>query len=185
MQLGPTLEERVRRLEDRTAINELIARYCLVMDNRDVAGMEALFTLDVHFWSADGVMDAHGRDAAIEMFKGRFTVLGPSNHFTHDRIIEFDPLDHDKATGIVLSHAEMQRKGQPMLAAMRYHDVYQRSDGRWRFRERGLSFMYYVPTAEDLDALGPGLGQRMRAYDPPVPADWPENLPTWQRYYGK
>jgi ketosteroid isomerase-like protein len=132
MQLGPTLEERVRRLEDRTAINELIARYCLVMDNRDVAGMEALFTLDVHFWSADGVMDAHGRDAAIEMFKGRFTVLGPSNHFTHDRIIEFDPLDHDKATGIVLSHAEMQRKGQPMLAAMRYHDVYQRCDGRWR-----------------------------------------------------
>jgi len=87
MQLGPTLEERVRRLEDRTAINELIARYCLVMDNRDVAGMETLFTLDVHFWSADGVMDAHGRDAAIDMFKGRFTVLGPSNHFTHDRII--------------------------------------------------------------------------------------------------
>ena len=118
MQLGPTLEERVRRLEDRTAINELIARYCLVMDNRDVAGMEALFTLDVHFWSADGVMDAHGRDAAIEMFKGRFTVLGPSNHFTHDRIIEFDPLDHDKATGIVYAEAFGPTEGMALTAAV-------------------------------------------------------------------
>jgi ketosteroid isomerase-like protein len=185
MQLGPTLEERVRRLEDRTAINELIARYCLVMDNRDVAGIEALFTPDVHIWSADGVMDSRGREAAVEMFKGRFTVLGPSNHFTHDRIIEFDALDHDKATGLVLSHAEMQRKGQPMLAAIRYHDVYRRVDGRWRFQERGLSFMYYVPTAEYLDAFGPGLDRRMRAYDAPTPADWPEQLPSWQRYYGK
>lgn len=185
MQLGPTLEERVRRLEDRTAINELIARYCLVMDNRDVAAIETLFTPDVHIWSADGVMDSRGREAAVAMFKGRFEVLGPSNHFTHDRIIEFDALDHDKATGLVLSHAEMQRKGQPMITAIRYHDVYQRCDGRWRFKERGLSFMYYVPTAEYLDAFGPGLDRRMRAYDAPTPADWPEKLPSWQRYYGK
>jgi hypothetical protein len=45
--------------------------------------------------------------------------------------------------------------------------------------------MYYVPTAEYLDALGPGIATRMRAYDHATPADWPEKLPTWQRYYGK
>jgi hypothetical protein len=44
--------------------------------------------------------------------------------------------------------------------------------------------MYYVPTSEYLDAFGAGLSNRMRAYDVPAPADWPENLPTWQRYYG-
>jgi ketosteroid isomerase-like protein len=185
MKLGPTLEERVRHLEDRVAIGELIARYCLVMDNRDVDAIESLFTPDARVWSADGVMDARGRQAAVDMFKGRFSVLGPSNHFTHDRIVEFDHMDPDRATGLVLAHAEMQRKGQPMLAAIRYQDVYQRCEGRWRFRERGLSFMYYVPTAEYLDALGPGIGTRMRAYDHAVPADWPEKLPTWQRYYGK
>jgi hypothetical protein len=43
--------------------------------------------------------------------------------------------------------------------------------------------MYYVPTAEYLDAFGPGLDRRMRAYEHAVPADWPEKLPTWQRYY--
>ena len=40
MKLGPTLEERVRHLEDRVAIGELIARYCLVMDNREVEAIE-------------------------------------------------------------------------------------------------------------------------------------------------
>lgn len=180
-----TLEDRVRRLEDRVAIDELIARYCLVMDNREVEAIAGLFTPDVHFCSADGVMDARGRQAAVEMFRGRFSVLGPSNHFTHDRIVEFDPGDPDRASGLVLSHAEMQRKGEPMLAAMRYEDAYRRHEGRWCFQARRLSFMYYVPTAQYLDALGPGLGTRMRAYDQPVPADWPEKLPSWQRYYAK
>ena len=178
-----SLETRLRQLEDRVEIGELIARYGLVMDDRDVEAIGDLFTPDVHVWSADGVIDSHGREAAIAMFRGRFTVLGPSNHFTHDRIVEFDAADPDRATGLVLSHAEMQRKGQPMLAAIRYQDVYVRWQGRWRFRERGLSFMYYVPTAEYLDAFGPGLDRRMRAYDQPVPADWPERLPTWRRYY--
>jgi hypothetical protein len=72
-----------------------------------------------------------------------------------------------------------------MLAAIRYHDAYRRCDGQWRFAERLLAFMYYVPTAEYLDAFGAGLDRRMRAYDHAVPADWPEQLPTWQRYYRK
>ena len=146
MKLGPTLEERVRHLEDRVAIGELIARYCLVMNNRDVDAIESLFTPDARVWSADGVLDARGRQAAIEMFKGRFAMLGPGDHFTHDRIVEFDHMDPDRATGIVLAHLEMQRTGQPMLAAIRYQDVYQRCEGRWRFRERGLSVTQCVPT---------------------------------------
>jgi hypothetical protein len=44
--------------------------------------------------------------------------------------------------------------------------------------------MYYVPTAEYLDAFGPGLATRNRAYETPGPADWPEPLPTWREYYG-
>lgn len=179
-----TLEQRVRRLEDRAEIGELVTRYGLVMDDRDVDAMPALFTPDVHIRSADGVMDARGLDAAVAMFRGRFEVLGPSNHFTHDRLVSFDSGDPDRATGLVLSHAEMQRRKQPMIAAIRYRDAYRRWDGQWRFAARELSFMYYVPTAEYLDAFGPGLDRRMRAYDHAVPADWPERLPTWRRYYG-
>ena len=179
-----TLEARIRRLEDREAIAELIARYCLVMDNRDMENMPDLFTPDVVIRSADGVMNTVGREAAVELFRGRFRVLGPSNHFTHDRIVTFDESNPDRATGLVLAHAEMNRKNQPMLAAIRYEDVYLRHAGRWKFRSRTLAFMYYVPTAEYLDALGPGIGTRNRAYDSAVAADWPEQLPTWRSYYG-
>jgi len=183
MTAEPSLETRLRRLEDRVAIEELIARYGLVMDDRDMDAMPGLFTGDVRILSRDGVMDARGRDAAIELFRGRFSVLGPSNHFTHDKIIRFGD-DPDEATGTVLSHAEMQRKGEPMLAAIRYSDRYRRDAGAWRFAERLFDFFYYVPTAEYLDGLGPGLATRMRAYDEATGADIPEKLATWRAYYG-
>jgi ketosteroid isomerase-like protein len=178
-----SLEARLRRIEDRIAIEELVARYGLVMDDRDMDGMPGLFTEDARILSRDGVMDARGRDAVIELYRGRFAVLGPSYHFTHDRIIRFGD-DPDEATGIVLSHAEMQRKGEPMLAAIRYSDRYRREHGAWRFAERLFDFFYYVPTAEYLEALGPGLATRMRAYEEATGADIPEKLATWRAYYG-
>jgi ketosteroid isomerase-like protein len=178
------LLRRIRRLEDRAEIGELVARYCLVMDDRDMTGMTELFTPDAIVRSRDGVMHASGLTAVVAMFRGRFAVLGPSNHFTHDRIVRFEEDDPDAASGIVLAHAEMNRKGQPMLAAIRYADRYRRLQGRWRIAERVLSFFYYVPTAEYLDALGPGLAARMRAYDVARPADWPEGLESWREYYG-
>lgn len=178
------LLRRIRRLEDRAEIGELVARYCLIMDDRDMTAMTELFTPDAIVRSSDGVMHASGLTAVVAMFRGRFAVLGPSNHFTHDRIVRFEDDDPDAASGIVLAHAEMNRKGQPMLAAIRYADRYRRLQDRWRIAERVLSFFYYVPTAEYLDALGPGLAARMRAYDMARPADWPEGLESWRAYYG-
>lgn len=178
------LERRIRRLEDRAEIAELVARYCVAMDDRDVASVPSLFTPDVTIRSADGVMDASGLDTVVEMFRGRFAVLGPSNHVTHDRIVTFDDADPDRASGLVLSHAEMNRRGGAMIAAIRYHDEYRRHDGRWKFASRLMAFFYYVPADQYLDALGAGLATRNRAYDQPRAADWPETLPTWRRYYG-
>jgi hypothetical protein len=72
----------------------------------------------------------------------------------------------------------------PMITAMRYHDAYRRDAGRWKFASRLLTFFYYVPTAQYLDALGAGLAKRMRAYEDARAADWPEALETWKQYYG-
>ena len=84
LQPAEGLERRVRRLEDRIEIGELIARYGLVMDDRDIARMPTLFTPDVQVRSLDGVMNASGRDAVVEMFHRRIAAIGPSNHVTHD-----------------------------------------------------------------------------------------------------
>ena len=178
------LERRIARIEAREEIFELIARYGLVMDDRDMSGMEGIFTKDCVIRSMDGVMNATGLDAVVEQFRGRFKVLGPSNHFSHDKIIRFDDHNPDAATGMVLSHAEMNRKGQAMITAIRYDDTYRRDQERWKFSERVLKFFYYAPAAQYLDVLGEGLGSRNRAYEVPVAADWPEKLPSWKSYYG-
>ena len=83
------LLRRVRRLEDRAEIGELVARYCLVMDDRDMTGMTELFTPDAIVRSSDGGMHASGLTAVTAMFRARFAVLGPSNHFTHDMKLNF------------------------------------------------------------------------------------------------
>ena len=178
-----TTEQRLRRIEDREAIRELIARYGFAVDNRDVEGIADCFTHDGAFRSQDGVMNAQGREAVVAQFHGRFAVLGPSNHFTHDAIFSFDDLEPDRASGLVNSHAEVVRNGQAMWASIRYRDEYLRDEGRWRFRERLLAFFYYLAPGDYARLLDDPL--RNRAYAEPRPADVPEQLPSWQQYYAQ
>jgi uncharacterized protein (TIGR02246 family) len=174
------LATRIRRLEDREAIRELVGAYGYSIDNRDIDGLAELFCSDGVLQSADGIMNAQGRAAIVEMYKGRFAVLGPTFHFTHDHAITLDDADDDRASGVIASHAEVTRNGETMLAAIRYHDAYRREAGRWRFAKRVLNFFYYTPVVQYEECMKSEL--RQRAYGDQRPADWPETLPTWQRY---
>jgi hypothetical protein len=175
------LERRIKRLEARAAIEELLARYCFVIDGRDIAGIGECFARDGSFRSIDGVMNATGREAVVEQFHGRFAVLGPSNHFTHDNIIKFDDADPMRASGLVNAHAELVRNGLAMWTSLRYHDEYVLEEECWRFRVRTLEFFYYLRPEEYAEGLNSGL--RNRAYASPHPADYPEGLTSWKDYY--
>ena len=106
---GLTLEQRLAKLEAKDEIRELVAHYGIVIDDRDLDGIEALFTRDGSFRSKDGVLNAIGRDAVMEQFRARFAVLGPTNHFAHEHIITLDTTDCASAAGLVTSHAEVWR----------------------------------------------------------------------------
>ena len=177
------LAARVRRLEDRAAIHELVGAYGYTIDNRDIDALGELFMEDGVMMSLDGVMNARGRAAIIDLYKGRFSALGPTFHFTHDHALTFGS-DPDRASGIIASHAEVTRNGETMLAAIRYHDDYccerGRNGDRWRFAKRALSFFYYTPTAQYVEMMKSTL--RQRAYGDQRPADWPENLDSWKQY---
>jgi uncharacterized protein (TIGR02246 family) len=177
------LAARLRRLEDREAIRVLVARYAQTCDERDIDGLADLFTEDATMRSQDGVMDARGRAAIVEMYHGRFAVLGPSFHYSHDQVVTFDEGDPDVASGLVTSHAEVWRNGAALLAAMRYEDRYRREGAAWRFASRLLRFFYYVPVTEYAGVLGDRF--RMRAYAQPQSADWPEGTATWERYHAR
>ncbi|MEI6459419.1 MAG: nuclear transport factor 2 family protein [Pseudomonadota bacterium] len=176
-----TLAQRIERLEARAAIRALVGTYCITVDVRDLDGIAQCFTRNGIMRSADGVMNASGREAVIAQFHGRFAVLGPSNHFTHDHIIQFDDQDANIASGSLNTHAELIRNGEMLVASLRYRDRYQYEEGRWRFAERVLSFFYYARPGELPEVLGSAL--RNRAYPEPMAADFPEESPFWSAYY--
>jgi ketosteroid isomerase-like protein len=170
-----TLEERLQRVEDQLSIRDLTARYNFAIDNRDLDAVRLLFAPNASFGSKDGAMRATGVEAILEQFKSRFSVLGATNHFAHDHVIWFEGTT--LARGMLSVHAEVWRKEQPMVTALRYDDVYEKIDGLWRFSERLLSFFYYLNVMDYPQALG--RLERNMASGTPVAADFPERLPTY------
>lgn len=168
------LEDRVRRLEDRAEIQELGVLYGFIMDERDEDGIRQIFCDDATLRSQDGVFAANGIEEIVTTYLGRFAALGPTNHFSHGHVIRLDEADPDRATGLLSSHAEVDRNGVAMQVALRYKDTYRRVDGRWRFADRLMSYMYYLPFAELAESLGDR--NSVRAYGDARPADWPETL---------
>jgi hypothetical protein len=172
--MSESLEDRVRRLEDRAAIQELGVLYGFIMDERDEKGIREIFCEDATLRSEDGVFAANGLEEIVSTYLGRFAALGPTNHFSHGHVVRFDDADRTRATGLLASHAEVSRNGVAMQVALRYKDTYRKEGGRWKFADRLMGYMYYLPFTE----LPEGLGDRnsVRAYGDHRPSDWPEVL---------
>lgn len=170
-----SMESRLAAVEDQLAIRDLTARYNFSIDNRDLASARLLFTENASFGSKDGAMRATGIDAIVKQFESRFSVLGATNHFAHDHVIWFE--SSTRARGQLSVHAEVWRKEQPMVTALRYEDVYEKHGGVWLFAERLLSFFYYLGVKDYPSAMG--RLERNMAGDTPVAADYPERLPTY------
>ncbi len=175
-----SLEARLDRVESRFAIAELVTDYAIACDEHDMAKLTELFTLDAAFDSPNGAMVARGRAAIAEMFVALFQVRGPAFHWTHDHTLRFDEADPDRASGVVLAHAETSPAGVVSLAAMRYFDDYRREGGRWRFARREIRFLYYVPAAEYATVLTSP--RRVAMGGERVAADYPESLPAWRAF---
>lgn len=171
---------RLDRLESRAAIAALATRYALACDEHDMPALLALFTDDAEICSPSGLMQASGKAAIEAMFDRMLSIRGPAYHWTHDHLIDMDPADPDRATGLLLGHAETTPGGVASIAALRYHDVYRRQLGQWRIARREVQFLYYVPLSEYPQALN--RPDRLVAGDRRLPADFPETLPAWQAF---
>lgn len=166
-----TLEERVRRVEDQLAIQHLVHLYGFVMDERDLTGLSSLYTRDARLRTEDRAIDASGIDEIAAAYGRRYAVLGATYHVAHSVLIDFDENDGDLARGLVASHAEVVRQGETMLVALRYQDVYRRTDAGWRFADRTMSYLYYTPASEYVETMKSA--DRNRASTQRREADWP------------
>lgn len=169
-----SLDDRVRRLEDKLEIQDLAHLYGFVMDERDLEGLSRLFTEDARLTSADGVFDAQGLDVIAETYQGRYDVLGATHHFIHSALCRLDEDDPDRATGLVSGHAEVVRQGETMVVALRYHDVYRRTRHGWRIAEREMGYMYYLPVTAYVETMKSD--DRSLVYGDARAADWPSVL---------
>jgi hypothetical protein len=156
------LSRRLRRLEDRAELRELVNRYCLAVDDSDWDALLGLF-------SADAKMAGQvGPDNVVGILRSIRSGYGRTIHTALAQVLEFS--DDDHASGIVPSRGELAIAGQTVLCAMRYLDRYVRVDGTWLFASRVLRFNYALPWADMAEAMTGELPVAWPGTDP-QPAD--------------
>lgn len=162
------LEERVKRLEDRVELNDLIVGYFLAADGDDLIGVGEAFADDATF-SSSGAVAGEGRDAIVAFIKSSRQQMGLTIHTPHYAHFNFESTD--AATGLVGAHLELVLGGQAILGAVRYVDRYTRIGGSWLISARDMRTIHLAPWAEVSDAF---------ASDTPV--RWPGSEPAGSDY---
>jgi ketosteroid isomerase-like protein len=163
-----SLEQRLRRVEDTLAIRDLVARYAFAIDDRDFDALHELYARDAVFEGS--VETAVGRDAVVDYLRRQMQRYGPTMHSPHIQTIDWG--EAGTASGVVSVHAEQALDGTLVIVAFRYYDRYRFEDGRWRFVERRLKFLYATP-AEEWPAIFRTELRRRWPGQPASPAELP------------
>jgi len=146
------LATRMRRLEARAALSDLVGRYGQLLDARNWDGVAEEFSRDGSL-SVVG-QTATGRTALKEMFVARLGGFEFTFHYPHSQVFEI--VDDEHATGTVSGHAEHGANGVCLLAGVRYADEYGLEDGRWRIASRAVDIRYFLSWSEFAESFHEG-----------------------------
>lgn len=153
------LEDRVKRLEDRVELGDLIVGYFLAADGDDLEGVGNSFTADATF-SSSAAIAAEGRDNIVAFIRASREHMGLTIHTPHYAHLTFERAD--QAKGLVGAHLELVLGGTAVYGAVRYIDEYRRTDEGWRIYARDMRVIHIAPWADVGDAFGS-----------PTPVRWP------------
>jgi ketosteroid isomerase-like protein len=130
---------------DRLAIRELVDAYAHCADRRDAKGQMALFTEDAHFVVYMNAKDPtpsqelHSRDSLAPVFAD-LNKYDATTHFVGQSTLY--TLNGGRAIGetYCLAHHVTVNGDQRrlMVASLRYHDTFEKTDDEWLFAERLL-----------------------------------------------
>lgn len=171
------LASRVRALEDRFALQDLVHRYGVKIDERDLAAVGEMFADEALFIHPGGT--AVGGAAIVAAYAGRLQMYTTTYHYAHTQGIEFT--GPNSANGLVTGHAELSIEGRSHLVALRYYDKYVRISRGWVFLERKQQFTYVLP----FDELATGLGDNDRKRWPgtePTSVEVPDGFETFRSF---
>ena len=126
-----TLEARLREVEDKLAIQELMSLYCFHADNRDGANWSEVFAEDGVF-EADLLGSWQGREAIKALRHRDFAI-----HYNTNSIIK---IDGDTAFGrwLLFMPTSLDLEDgshKPVWAAAKYENDLVRVNGAWKFKK--------------------------------------------------
>lgn len=131
---------RLRQLEDRAQILELLTAYGATLDRRDFAAFGQLFTEDAEYGSGPGT-PTRGR-AAIRAQLEQVMASNPSGLPAPNFHLSFNPsirISGDTATASSLgayTAPDAAAGATRMVFFVSYQDEFARQDGRWLFTRR-------------------------------------------------
>jgi len=166
------LAKRLERVVARDEIRQLVYRYALAIDSRDLDLLVSLFVPDVRVGRTRS-----GRDALRESFEESLSAIGVSILFVGNHVIDFQ--DDAHASGVVYCRGQIQDGEKWIEQAIQYRDLYERRDGEWLFVRRNHVLWYGVETSERPLAQPPANWPERHVGRGTVP----EDLPTWQAFW--
>lgn len=169
------MRDRLQRLESLEEIRQLVSKYALALDMRDMDAMANLFVPDVKVGQGRSGRQAL-RDWLDDTMRKQFD--GTSHH-VGTTIIEF--VDADNAVGIVYSKNEHETGAEWVIMQMMYYDTYARVGGRWYFRRRQPLYWY----ATDLNK--PPVGSRKMRWPgrEPYEGAFHALFPSWTEFWAR
>jgi ketosteroid isomerase-like protein len=168
------MDAGVERLLAYEEIRQLVARYAVATDARDLDALVALFVDDVRVGG-----DLTGRPALREFFDRSLREVGITILNVGTHLIELDDADH--ARGVVYCRGEIQVGAQWVVQAIQYRDAYERRGDHWYFVRRRHLLWY----GREVGSSPLGL----------PPANWPEHhtgtgelpdaWPSWSAFWAQ
>ena len=152
-------------------IRQLVARYALAVDSRDLDSLVELFVDDVR------VGDERGRVALRQSFDASLRGVGVTilNVGTH----VIDLVDESHATGSVYCKGEIQDGDRWIHQAILYRDTYERRAGRWFFVRRVHLLWYGAEVGVNPLGLPPANWPEHHDGRGTVPECWD----TWKQFW--
>jgi len=164
----------VARLLAHEEIRQLVYRYALAIDSRDLDALVELFVDDVRVGH-----EASGREALRESFDHQLRAIGISILSVGNHIIELE--DDDHATGIVYCRGEIQLDERWIVQMIQYRDRYARRAGRWHFVRRVHLLWYGAEVGQSPIGLAPANWPESQVGRGTLPESWE----SWRRFWEK
>lgn len=98
----PDIEQRLRAIEDRNALSDLLSKYCRTLDDADYDGLRACFTDDLHAEHGEMIPPIDGADVFIEVVRNAPPSITRWQHYVSN--LELDVTD-DRAKVWAFLHA--------------------------------------------------------------------------------